>query len=307
MTWERRHGLARRATAAHRRRLAPTAASQPARFVITPPPTDEITTSQTAHYSLVHCCSNLPPGSSRCCAHHGNPRRERRVQLPGGLPWRHPRAVRLAVGEEGRRNGTTVHTPLLQYNAAQFRVCFCSVEDGSSPRRARTCKVYVDVSASALRLSAPTPRIVRASGNGRRGPGRRPRPARAPSTPFVYMPLLRIASPRLPTALLVPPTGCLTPQWQRPSKRVRESSRPPLGFTDEHTHTLPLYIYDKKFFIIFQFPLFGAPYCFSEIVLGARCCLHGWHGAPHSLAHWRRFCLFLSSCGCGLLPRSLQM
>lgn len=34
MTWERRHGLARRATAAHRRRLAATAASLLARLLL---------------------------------------------------------------------------------------------------------------------------------------------------------------------------------------------------------------------------------------------------------------------------------
>lgn len=88
--------------------------------------------------------SNLSPRPSRCCAYHGNSRWKRRVQLPSGLSGRHPGAVRLAVGEEGRRNGTTAHTLLLQYNAAHLPcVCFCSVEDDSSARRAPQNVKYI--------------------------------------------------------------------------------------------------------------------------------------------------------------------
>lgn len=127
----------------------------------------------------IPCDSDLPSRPPRCCSHHGDPRRERRVQLPGGLSRRHPGAVRVAVGEEGRRNGTTAHTPLLQYNAAHLPcVCFCSVKVGSSPRRALQTVKYM-LTLCRLRHLV----LSRGSGNAwaprAGGLPRRPRPARA--------------------------------------------------------------------------------------------------------------------------------
>ena len=39
-------------------------------------------------------------------AHNGDPRRERGVQLPRGVPGPTPGTLRPPVGEEGRRHGT---------------------------------------------------------------------------------------------------------------------------------------------------------------------------------------------------------
>lgn len=156
--------------------------------------------------------SNLPPRPSRCGAHHGDPRRERRVQLPSGLSGRHPGAVRLAVGEEGRRNGTTAHTPLLQYNAAHLPcVCFCSVEDGPSARRAPQNVKYISCCVGNDTSYCPVLVVTR----GRRGPGAPPLPsprARPPHAFCVSLPLLRIASCTYSTALVTRPVR-LTPQW----------------------------------------------------------------------------------------------
>lgn len=132
-------------------------------------------------YEMI-CSSNLPPRSPRCSPHHSNPGRKRCVQLPGGLPRGHPRAVRLAVGEEGRRNGTTANTPLLQYNAAHLScVCFCSVKVGSSPRRAPQNVKYISCLCRLDTSYCPVLVVAGAAGRGSAPP---PPPRDTPAHAF---------------------------------------------------------------------------------------------------------------------------
>lgn len=176
--------------------------------------------------------SNLPPRPPRCRAHHGHPGRERRVQLPGGLPRRHPGAVRVAVGEEGRRNGTTVHTPLLQYNAAHLPcVCFCLVEDGSSPRRARRCKVYC---ALSQRHGPCCPVLVV---TGAAGPALRPT-ALVPRAPFARLLcifcLLKLRTASCTTAFVIT-QGSTDTTATKPYKASPREQQTPV--TDDHSYT----------------------------------------------------------------------
>lgn len=74
---------------------------------------------------MIFFCSSLFP---RCSPHHSNTGWVGGVQLPRGVPWGTPRAVRVTVGEEGRRYGKISSlSSLLSYGGGltlRIRSCF---------------------------------------------------------------------------------------------------------------------------------------------------------------------------------------
>lgn len=126
------------------------------------------------------------------------------------------------------------------------------------------------------------------------------RPALAPRRPAlafcVSLPLLRIAS-------YLPRSSSHRPVDLHHSDKglQSESERAADPRYDIHIHSH--FTFTIRLFSCFC--LLGAPV--SLISHREHVALTRLHGARHSLAHWRRFSLFLSSCGCGLLPRSAKV